>query len=71
MPERSGSWPLAIDAGAELEAFDFSLAELGGVRVYAAVFDGPEVGFGTILGLMTRVRTNMSPMAFLSHLQSP
>jgi hypothetical protein len=71
LPERSGAWPLEIAAGAELEAFDFSLAELGGVRVYAAVFDGPEVGIGTILGLMTRVRTNMSPMAFLSHLQSP
>jgi len=71
LPERSGSWPLEIAAGEELEAFDFSLAELGGVRVYAAVFDGPEVGFGTILGLMTRVRTNMSPMSFLSHLQTP
>ena len=69
-PERSG-WPLEITAGAELEAFDFSLAELGGVNVYAAVFDGPEVGFGTILGLMTRVRTNMSPVAFLSHMQTP
>jgi len=71
LPERAGAWPLEIATGAELEAFDFSLAELGGVKVYAAVFDGPEVGFGTILGLMTRVRTNMSPMAFLSHLQSP
>jgi hypothetical protein len=71
LPERSGSWPLEVEAGAELEAFDFSLAELGGVRVYAAVFDGPEVGIGTILGLMTRVRTNMSPMAFLSHLRTP
>jgi len=54
-----------------LDAFDFSLPELGAVNVYAAVFDGPEVGFGTILGLMTRVRTNMSPMAFLSHMQTP
>jgi len=71
LPERSGSWPLEIAAGAELEAFDFSLAELGGVRVYAAVFDGPQVGMGTVLGLMTRVRTNMSPMVFLSHMQSP
>lgn len=71
LPDRVGAWPLEIAAGAELDAFDFSLPELGAVNVYAAVFDGPEVGFGTILGLMTRVRTNMSPMAFLSHMQTP
>jgi hypothetical protein len=69
-PEAQG-WPLEVPQGAELDAFAFALPELSGARVYAAVFDGPEVGFGTILRLMTRVRTNLSPAGFLSHLQSP
>lgn len=71
LPERDGAWPLAIEPATELEAFSFALPDLAGVRVYAAVFDGPDVGIGTILGLMTRVRTNMSPMSFLSHMQTP
>ncbi len=66
-----GAWPLEVPQGRELEAFAFALPELEGAQVYAAVFDGPEVGFGTILGLMTRVRTNLSPAGFLSHMQTP
>ncbi len=67
----AGAWPLEVPPGAELDAFAFALPELADAQVYAAVFDGPEVGFGTILGLMTRVRTNLSPAGFLSHMQSP
>lgn len=67
----SGGWPLEVPQGEELDAFAFALPELEGAQVYAAVFDGPEVGFGTILGLMARVRTNLSPAGFLSHMQTP
>jgi len=67
----AGAWPLEVPPGAELDAFAFALPELADAQVYAAVFDGPEVGFGTILGLMTRVRTNLSPAGFLSHMQTP
>lgn len=66
-----GGWPLLIEPGEELAAFDFSLPELDGVRLYAAVFDGPAAGVGTILGLMPRVRTNMSPLTFFGHLEIP
>ncbi len=69
-PDSEG-WPLPVPQGEELDAFAFALPELGGAQVYAAVFDGPEVGFGTILGLMTRVRTNLSPAGFLNHMQTP
>ncbi|HZJ08360.1 MAG TPA: hypothetical protein VFD39_01570, partial [Trueperaceae bacterium] len=70
-PQGEVAWPLEIVAGAELEAFDFTLPALAGVRVYAAVFDGPEVGVGKVLGLMTSVRTNLSPAGFISHMQTP
>lgn len=70
VPARDGL-PLEVPAGDELEAFDFGLPELGGARVYAAVFDGPEVGFGTLLGLLSRVRTNVSPVSIMSYLQTP
>lgn len=69
-PEKPG-WPLLVEQGAELDAFAFALPELEGAEVYAAVFDGPEVGFGTLLRLMTSVRTNLSPAGFLNHLQTP
>lgn len=70
-PQAGGAWPLEVEPGAELQAFDFTLPELDGVRVYAAVFDGPEIGIGRILGLMTSVRTNLSPTGFISHMQTP
>lgn len=66
-----GTWPYSVAPGEELDAFGFSLSELDGVRLYAAVFDGPAAGVGTILGLMSRVRTNMSPFTFFQHLEIP
>lgn len=70
-PRGRAEWPFEVVAGRELEAFDFSLPELAGVRVYAAVFDGPDVGVGKVLGLMGSVRTNLSPVGFISHMQTP
>lgn len=66
-----GTWPYSVAPGEELDAFAFALPELDGVRLYAAVFDGPAAGVGTILGLMSRVRTNMSPFTFFGHLEIP
>lgn len=70
-PRGRAEWPYEVAAGSELEAFGFSLPALAGVRVFAAVFDGPDVGIGRVLGLMTSVRTNMSPVGFISHMQTP
>lgn len=67
----TGTWPYSVAPGEELDAFGFMLPELDGVRLYAAVFDGPAAGAGTILGLMSRVRTNMSPFTFFGHLEIP
>lgn len=70
-PRGQSEWPYEVVAGEEIHAFDFSLPALDGVRIFAAVFDGPEVGVGKVLGLMTSVRTNMSPVGFISHMQTP
>ncbi len=70
-PGKNGFWPYAVAPGEELAAFGFGLPDLSGVRVYAAVFDGPEVGFGTLLGLLWRVRTNVAPMALMGYLNTP
>lgn len=63
--------PLEVPAGDELEAFAFTLQGLGRADVYAAVFDGPEVGFATLIGLLSRVKTNVSPVSIMSYLQTP
>ncbi len=70
-PGKNGFWPFAVAPGEELSAFAFDLPDLSGVRVYAAVFDGPEVGFGTLLGLLWRVRTNVAPTALMGYLSTP
>lgn len=71
VPQGAVTWPLEVEPGSELQAFDFTLPALDGVRIYAAVFDGPEIGVGKVLGLMTSVRTNLSPAGFISHMQTP
>ncbi|MFO7545069.1 MAG: hypothetical protein R6W77_06200 [Trueperaceae bacterium] len=70
-PGREDAWPFEVPEGEELAAFGFEMTELRGVQLYAAVFDGPEVGVGTLLGLITRVRTNMSPTTLLGYLRTP
>lgn len=70
-PEREDAWPYEVPSGEELAAFGFELAELSGVQLYAAVFDGPQVGVGTMLGMLTRVRTNMAPTTLLGYLRTP
>ncbi len=70
-PARSNRWPFEVPVGAELDAFVYRLPDLEGVKVYAAVFDGPDVGIVTLLGMMGRVRTNISPLALSRYLQTP
>lgn len=70
-PSKNGFWPYEVPAGQELAAFGFELPDLNSVRLYAAVFDGPEVGVGTLLTLFWRVRTNVAPTALLGYLSTP
>ena len=67
----TGGLPVEVPAGEELEAFAFGMPELSDARMYAAVFDGPEVGFATLLGLLSRVKTNVSPLSITSYLEIP
>lgn len=71
VPYRPDAWPQAIPEGGELSAFDFGAPVVRGLSLYAAVFDGPSVGVGTLFGLFTQLRTNVSPTRFLSFLQTP
>lgn len=70
-PAKNGFWPFEVPSGEELDAFAFGLDDLSGLKLYAAVFDGPEVGFGTILGFFWRVRTNVAPTAIMGYLSTP
>lgn len=67
----TGGLPVEVQAGQELEAFAFGMPELSEAQIYAAVFDGPEVGFATLLGLLSRVKTNVSPFSITSFLEIP
>lgn len=70
-PGQDGLWPYEVPAGEELGAFAYGLPDLASVDVYAAVFDGPSVGIGTLLGMLPRVRTNISPLSLGRYLQTP
>jgi len=58
-----------VSSGQEIAFLDFSAPELANIERYAALFPGPSLGVGTILGLIPRVRTNMSPGEIIAFLQ--
>jgi len=60
---------MQVPSGQEIAFLDFSAAELSDTERYAALFPGPSLGIGTILGLITQVRTNMSPGEIIAFLQ--
>ncbi len=70
-PGTDASWPLEVPPGDELEAFVYQMPDLTDVDVYAAVFDGPSVGVGTLMGMLPRIRTNISPFNLGHYLQTP
>ncbi len=70
-PGRTNAWPYAVAEGEELAVFGFDAPAVAGLSQYSAVFDGPEVGIGTVIGLLPRLRTNMSPTGFMSFMQTP
>lgn len=71
VPAGTASWPKEVAAGHELDAFTFQTPLVEKLDTYAAVFDGPGVGFRTVLGLLPKLRTNMSPTRFLSYMKTP
>lgn len=70
-PGAVAGWPFEVPQGQELNAFVYRLPDLRGVDVYAAVFDGPSVGFGTLLSMLPRIRTNISPFNLAHYLEIP
>jgi hypothetical protein len=71
VPAGTASWPKEVAAGQELKTFTFQTSLVEKLDTYAAVFDGPDVGFRTVLGLLPKLRTNMSPTRFLSYMKTP
>ena len=70
-PGSGMSWPKEVPTGKEIDTFAFRNPLVEKLDTYAAVFDGPEVGFRTVLGLLPKLRTNMSPTRFLSYMKTP
>jgi hypothetical protein len=70
-PDQPSNWPLWVAEGEELAYFGFQHPDVADLEVYAAVFDGPDVGLPRLLSLFTRIRTNISPLGFLKHLEIP
>lgn len=59
---------LEVPSGEETSYLTFSNREMTDKTRYTALFLGPSVGFGQLLGLLPQLRTNMSPQAILSFL---
>lgn len=58
-----------VPSGKEIDFLVFNAPELDDTDSYAALFPGPTLGVGAILGLIPRVRTNMSPGEIIAFLQ--
>ncbi len=71
VPSGGTSWPKEVPTGQEVDAFAFRSPLVAKLDTYAAVFDGPKVGFRTVLGLLPKLHTNMSPTRFLSYMKTP
>lgn len=65
------NWPLPVAQDDVLEYLQFEPVEVRGLNVFAAVFDGQELGVGAILRLVRQVRTNVAPAGILGFLSSP
>lgn len=61
---------LEAPAGQETSYLTFANPEVADKSRYTALFLGPSVGFGTLLGLLPQLRTNMSPQAIISFLSN-
>lgn len=59
---------IEVPSGEETSYLTFTHPEVADTSRYTALFLGPSVGFGQLLGLLPQLRTNMSPQAILSFL---
>lgn len=71
VPSRGQHWPEEVASGKELDTFAFKAPMVERLDAYAAVFDGPEVGFTKVIRLLPKLRTNMSPIRFLNYMKTP
>lgn len=71
VPDGAEPWPKIVPSGQELATFAFATPMVQDLKGFAAVFDGPDVGFRTVLGLLPKLRTNMSPTRFLAYMKTP
>ena len=63
--------PLAVEQQEVREYLEFSAREVAGVREFSAAFSGQEIGLGSILSMITQIRTNVSPVRIGHYLAVP
>ncbi len=64
-------WPLVVEQTDVRDYLDFSAVEVAGTIEFAAAFSGQEIGLGAILGMITQIRTNISPLSIGHYLAVP
>lgn len=69
-PPRPGL-PLPVEQSGVMDYLDFTGVEVAGSLEFSAAFSGQEIGLGAILGMVTQLRTNISPFAIARYLEVP
>ena len=69
-PARPGL-PLPVAQSGVMDYLDFSGMEVAGSLEFSAAFSGQEIGLGAIIGMVTQLRTNISPFAIARYLEVP
>lgn len=70
-PELPGAWPYQVPAGDEVAVFAFTHPVVAGLDAFSAVFVGDPTPALTLVRVLPRVRTNLSPFGVVRILQTP
>lgn len=68
---RRPHWPLAVEQAEVRAHLEFRAIEVAGAREFAVAFSGQQLGVGAILGMITQIRTNISPLSLGHYLAVP
>lgn len=63
--------PVAVEQQQVMDYLEFMALEVNGASQFSAAFSGQEIGLGAILGMITQIRTNVSPVRLGHYLEVP
>ncbi len=63
--------PLAVEQQQVRDYLEFTAPDVAGVSEFSAAFSGQEIGLGSILSMITQIRTNISPVRIGHYLAVP